>query len=115
HLRLRAHDRGGAHHHADLDGAALGRTRGHERGNAGFVLPRRRQFDLLRAEAAHHAEPRPRPGHAASRQARFAGDGVARRSQAMLRTMASPANRPTRPSATEPITYTAASINWSRS
>ena len=46
--RFRAHDRGGAHHDAGLGRAALGRPRGHERGDAGAVLPRRRQFDLLR-------------------------------------------------------------------
>ncbi len=38
--------------HAGFGGAALRRARGHERGDAGPVLPRRRQFDLLRAEAA---------------------------------------------------------------
>ena len=43
-------------------GAAVRRARGHERRNAGAVLSRRRQFDLLRAEAAHHAQSRPRPG-----------------------------------------------------
>jgi hypothetical protein len=64
--RFRAHHRGGAHHHAGIDGAAVGRTRGHERGDAGFVFPRRRQFDLLRAEAAHHAQSRARPRHAAA-------------------------------------------------
>ena len=46
-------------------GAALGRARDDERRAAGAMLPRRRQFDLLRREAAHHAEPRasPRSGY----------------------------------------------------
>ena len=55
--RVRAHHRGRPHHHAALGGAAVGRPRGHERGDAGAVLPRRRQLDLLRAEAADHAQP----------------------------------------------------------
>ena len=59
--RVRAHDRGRAHHHAALDGAALGRARGDERRDAGAVLPRRRQLDLLRPEAADHAQSRARP------------------------------------------------------
>ena len=56
---VRAHDRGCAHHHAEIGGAALRRPRGHERGDAGAVLPRRRQFDLLRPEAAHYVKSRP--------------------------------------------------------
>ena len=72
--RFRAHHRGGAHHDAGLGGAAVGRPRGHERGDAGAVLPRRRQFDLLRAEAADHAQSGARPRHAAARQARPAAD-----------------------------------------
>ena len=43
------------------------------------VFPRRRQFDLLRPEAAHHAQPRARPRHAAARQIGPAADGLARR------------------------------------
>ena len=74
--RFRAHHRGGAHLHAGLGGAAVGRPRGHERGDAGAVFPGRRQFDLLRAEAAHHAEPRARPRHGAARQARAKADGA---------------------------------------
>ena len=54
---IRAHYRGRPHHHAGVCGAALGRPRGHERGNPGAVFPRRRQLDLLRAEAPHHANP----------------------------------------------------------
>ena len=46
--RLRAHDRGRAHRHAAVRGAPLRRPRGHERGNAGAVLSRRCQLDLLR-------------------------------------------------------------------
>jgi hypothetical protein len=59
--RFRAHHRGCPHHHAEVGGAAVGRSRGHERGDPGAVLPRRRQFHLLRAEAAHHGQSRPRP------------------------------------------------------
>ena len=44
--RVRAHDRRGPHCHAAFDGAALGRPRDHERGNAGVMLPCRGQFDL---------------------------------------------------------------------
>ena len=56
--RFRAHHRGGAHHHAEIDGAAVGGPRDDERRDAGAVLPRRRQFDLLRPEAADHAQSR---------------------------------------------------------
>ena len=63
--RLRAHHRGRAHHDAEVGGAALRRARGHERRDPGAVLPRRRQFDLLRAEAADDAQSRSRPRHAA--------------------------------------------------
>ena len=63
--RIRAHDRGRAHHHAAIDGAPLGRPRGHERRDAGAVLSRRRQFDLLSADqAADHAQSRQRPRRA---------------------------------------------------
>ena len=44
-----------------------------------LVFPRRRQLDLLRAEAAHHAQSRPRPRHGVARQARHAADGLRRR------------------------------------
>ena len=64
--RVRAHHRGRPHHHAELGGAALGRARGHERRDPGAVLPGRRQFDLLRAEAADDAQPRSGPRHAAA-------------------------------------------------
>ena len=57
---IRPHHRGRADHHAALGGAALRRTRGHERRDAGVVFSRRRQFDFLRAKASHHAESRPR-------------------------------------------------------
>ena len=49
--RIRPHRRGRPHHHAALHGAPLRRPRGHERGDPGAVLPRRRQFDFLWAEA----------------------------------------------------------------
>ena len=74
--RLRAHHRGGAHHHAAFDGAAVGRARGHDRRDAGVVFRRRRQLDLLRPEAADHAEPRGRPRpeiDGSSRPARHVG------------------------------------------
>ena len=88
--------------HAGVGGAALGRPRGHERGDAGAVLPRRRQLDLLRAEAADDAQSRPRPRHGAARQARPAADGAA--GQAKLRTSARPANSPPIDSATDSST-----------
>ena len=47
--RVRAHHRRCPHHHAAIDGAAVGWPGKHERGDAGVVFPRRRQFDLLRA------------------------------------------------------------------
>ncbi len=74
--RLRAHHRGRPHHHAEVGGAALGRARGHERRDPGALLPRRRQLDLLRAEAAHHAQSRARPRHAVARQARHGADAL---------------------------------------
>ena len=73
--RLRAHHRGRAHHHAEVGGAALRRARGHERRDPGAVLPRRRQFDLLRAEAPDHAQSRARPRHAPAGPARPQADG----------------------------------------
>ena len=45
-------------YHAALHGAPLRRPRGHERGDAGAVFSRRRQFDFLWAEAFDHAESR---------------------------------------------------------
>ena len=75
--RVRAHHCRRPHHHAAVDGAALGRPRDHERRAAGALLPRRRQLDFLWAEAFDHAEPgaRPRPG--ADGSARSDGDGGA--------------------------------------
>ena len=63
--RVRAHDRGRPHHHAALGGAPFGRPRGYERRDAGALLPRRRQLDLLWAEAPHHART---PNAAATRR-----------------------------------------------
>ena len=60
--RIRPHRRRRPHHHAALDGAALRRPRGHERGDAGAMFSRRGQFDFLWAEASHHAESRARIG-----------------------------------------------------
>ena len=58
--RLRARDRGGAPADAARSYVRLsaGRTR-HERRDAGAVLPRGREFDLLRREAADDRESRP--------------------------------------------------------
>ena len=100
--RVRAHHRGRAHHHAEICGAALRRPRGHERGDAGAVLPRRRQLDLLRPEASDHAQSRPRPRPRADGQARPRADGVG--DQMKLRMIANPANRPPTASATESTT-----------
>ncbi len=47
--RICAYHCGRPHRHAAFGGAALGRPRGDERGDPGFVLPRRRQFNFLRA------------------------------------------------------------------
>ena len=102
--RFRAHHRGGAHHHAGLGGAAVGRPRGHERGDAGSVFPRRRQFDLLRPEAAHHAQSRARPRHGAARQARLAADGIIVAGHMKFRTTASPANSAAIDSSTDAAT-----------
>ena len=56
--RLRARDRDRAPPDAALVRAAVGRPHRHERRGAGAVLPRRRQLDLLRREAADDAESR---------------------------------------------------------
>ena len=56
-------------------GAAVGRARGHDRRDAGSVLSRRRQFDLLRPEAADHAEPGGGQRPAPDGPARSAADG----------------------------------------
>ena len=74
--RFRAHDRCRAYLHAALGGKTLRRPRGHERGDPGPVLPRRRQFDLLRAETVDDAQSGPRPRSRADGQARAKPDGV---------------------------------------
>ena len=76
---LRAHDRGRAPADAALDGAPVRRARDHERRTAGAVLRRRRQFDLLRREAAHHRQPRRRARPGAVRPAGPAPDARGRR------------------------------------
>ena len=53
--RVRPHRRGGADHHAAIDGPPVGRPRKHERGDPGAVLPGRRELDLHRRQAADHA------------------------------------------------------------
>ena len=45
-----------AHHDAEGHGAPVGRTPGDRRRHPGAVLPRRRELDLLRREAAHHRQ-----------------------------------------------------------
>ena len=76
HDRIRAHHRGCAHHHGALDGAAVGRSRNHERRGAGAVLPRRRQFSFLRPQAFDDAEPGARSRFGADGSAGPAADGV---------------------------------------
>jgi len=66
------------HHHAGIGGAALGRARGDERGDAGVVFSGRSELDLLRTKAAHDAQSRTRPRHAVVGEARPQADGVIR-------------------------------------
>ena len=61
--RVRAHHRRGPHRHAALGGAAVGRPRGHERGDPGVVLPRRRQFDLYGPKLLTTPNPEPSRDH----------------------------------------------------
>ena len=56
--RPRAHGGNGAHHDAAVAGAPVGRTASPDQGGADPLLPRRRQFDLLRRQAAHHRQQR---------------------------------------------------------
>ena len=74
--RIRAHHRGCAHHHGALDGAAVGRPRNHERRGAGAVLPRRRQFNLLRPQAPDDAEPGARSRSQPDGPSRATADGI---------------------------------------
>ena len=74
--RVRAHHRGRPHLHAEIGGAPLGRARGHERGDAGAVLPRRRQLDLPRPQALDHPQSRSRPRPQADGQARARADAL---------------------------------------
>ena len=74
--RVRAHDRGRAHHDAEGDGAPVRRPPRAGRRRAGAVLPRRRQLDLLRRPAAHHRQSRRRRR---PRAVRPAGARAARR------------------------------------
>ena len=69
--RVRAHDRGGAHHDAEGHGAALRRAARAGRGSAGARVLRRCEFDLLRRPAAHHGQPRRRRRPRAPGQARL--------------------------------------------
>ena len=75
--RIRPHRRGRAHHHAALDGAALGRPRGHERGDPGAVFSRRREFDFLRAETFDDTESRAGSGSGVDGAAGVIADGAA--------------------------------------
>ena len=54
--RSRAHGGHGAHPHAALPCAAVGRAARALQGGADPLLPRRRQLDLLRRQAAHHRQ-----------------------------------------------------------
>ena len=67
--RIRAHDRRRADHDAEGDGAAVRGAARAGRRRAGAVLPRRRQFDLLRRQAADHRQPRRRRRPRAVREA----------------------------------------------
>jgi pyruvate-formate lyase-activating enzyme len=72
--RGRRHGRGRAPAHAARDGAPVGRAPRALRGRAGAVLPGRRELDLLRRHAAHHAQPRAADRRGAAREA-GAADG----------------------------------------
>ena len=72
--RVRAHGRGGADHDAAQHGAAVGRAREHERGDAGLVLPRGGQFDLHRRQVADHRQCRGQRRRGAAGQARHEAD-----------------------------------------
>ena len=104
--RFRAHHRGRAHHHAEIGGAAVRRARGHERRDAGAVLPRRRQLDLLRAEAADDGQSGTRPRHAAARPPWPQADGMSssRASEDLPRQRRSLRTSPAIDSSTEPST-----------
>src|SRR5262249_5367673 len=75
-IRIRPHHRGGTDHDAARGGAALGRPRRHERGNAGAMLSCRRQFDLLRPQAPHHSQSGARPRSRIDGEARLKRDGI---------------------------------------
>ncbi len=91
--RFRAHHCGGAHHNAGFGGAAVGRPRGHERGDADVVFSCRCQFDLLWAQAADHAQSGTRPRHAAVGQIGPAADVMTAQCQVACR-IAAPAPFP---------------------
>uniref|UniRef100_A0A0N4ZL50 NAD-specific glutamate dehydrogenase n=1 Tax=Parastrongyloides trichosuri TaxID=131310 RepID=A0A0N4ZL50_PARTI len=55
--RVRPHRRRRPSGLPPVDGAPVGRSRGHDAGDAGAVLPRRGQLDLLRRQAADHRQP----------------------------------------------------------
>ena len=73
--RVRPHRRGGADHHAAIDGPPVGRPREHVGIDPGALLPRRRQQHLHRRQAAHHRQRRRQRGRCAVRQARAEADG----------------------------------------
>ena len=68
-VRVRAHDRGRAHHDAEGDGAAVGRPARAGGGDPGAVLSRRSQLDLPRRQAPDDGQPRCRRRPLAPRQA----------------------------------------------
>ena len=55
--RICAHHRRGAHHHAQVVRALVGRPAADAGSDAGFVFPRRSQLDFLRRQAAYHWQP----------------------------------------------------------
>jgi hypothetical protein len=75
-LRVRAHHRRRAHHHADRALSASRPVAGDVRRAAGAVLSGRRQLDLLRRQAADHRQSGSRSRRSAVREARPASDLV---------------------------------------
>ena len=76
-VRIRAHDRGRAHHDAARDGASVGGSRADGRSVAGDVLPRRREFDFLRRPVADHEQSASRSRPQVARSSRHSRRGFA--------------------------------------
>ena len=88
-LRIRPHHRRRAHHDADVRRAPLRRSREHERRTAIALLPRRRELDLHRPEAADHRKPGEGKRRRAVVETRRPSDGDL---SAILRPNASPSS-----------------------